>query len=86
MQRIYEPQDLMEGELLLSMLASEGIDAHLTGRHLTGGIGELPVCGLLGLLVDNLQAERAQQLIAEYNAAQPLPGEEPENIQGVLLC
>ncbi|HWV08727.1 MULTISPECIES: putative signal transducing protein [unclassified Pseudomonas] len=86
MQRIYEPQDLMEGELLLSMLASEGIDAHLTGRHLTGGIGELPVCGLLGLLVDNPHAERAQQLIAAYNAAQPLPGDEPNPIQGVLLC
>jgi hypothetical protein len=28
MQRIYEPQDLMEGELLLGMLASEGIEAY----------------------------------------------------------
>jgi hypothetical protein len=86
MQRIYEPQDLLEAELLLSMLASEGIDAHLTGQHLIGAIGELPVCGLLGLLVDDRQAERAQRLIAAYNAALPLPGEEPENIQGVLVC
>jgi len=86
MQRIYEPQDLMEGELLLSMLASEGIDAYLTGRHLVGAVGELPACGLLGVLVDNAQAERAQQLIAAYNAAQPLPGEEPQSYQGVLLC
>lgn len=86
MQRIYEPQDLMEGELLVSMLASEGIDAHLTGRHLVGAVGELPACGLLGVTVDNQQAERAQQLIAAYNGAQPLPGDEPENFQGVLLC
>lgn len=86
MQRIYEPQDLLEAELLLGMLASEGIDAHLTGQHLIGAIGELPVCGLLGLLVEDRQAERAQGLIAAYNAAQPLPGEEPENFQGVLLC
>ncbi|SDH91695.1 Putative signal transducing protein [Pseudomonas benzenivorans] len=86
MQRIYEPQDLLEAELLLGMLASEGIDAHLTGQHLIGAIGELPVCGLLGLLVEDRQAERAHGLIAAYNAAQPLPGEEPENFQGVLLC
>lgn len=86
MQRIYEPQDLLEAELLLGMLASEGIVAHLTGEHLMGAIGELPVCGLLGLLVDDAQAERAQHLIAAYNAAQPLPGDEPESIQGVLLC
>ncbi|NQD93651.1 DUF2007 domain-containing protein [Pseudomonas sp. CrR25] len=86
MQRIYEPQDLLEAELLLSMLASEGIDAHLSGRHLLGAVGELPACGLLGLSVEDPQAERAQRLIAAYNAAQPLPGDEPENTQGVLIC
>jgi hypothetical protein len=86
MQRIYEPLDLMEGELLLTMLASEGIEAHLSGRHLLGGIGELPLCGLLGVMVEDRQAERAQQLIATYNAAQPLPSDEPEDTQGVLIC
>ncbi len=86
MQRIYEPQDTMEGELLQAMLASEGVEAYLTGQHLAGAVGELPACGLLGLLVDDAQAERAQQLIAAYNAAQPLPGDEPEQSQGILLC
>lgn len=86
MQRVYEPQDLMEGELLLCMLASEGIEAYLTGQHLTGAVGELPACGLLGLMVENAQAQGAQQLIAAYNAAQPLPTDEPESFQGTLLC
>lgn len=86
MQRVYEPQDLMEGELLLGMLASEGIDAYLTGQHLAGAVGELPACGLLGVMVEDAQADSAQQLIAAYNAALPLPGDEPENIQGTLLC
>lgn len=86
MQRVYEPQDLMEGELLLGMLASEGIDAYLTGQHLAGAVGELPACGLLGVMVEDAQAHSAQQLIAAYNAALPLPGDEPENIPGTLLC
>lgn len=86
MKRIYEPQDLMEGELLKGMLASEGIQAHLVGGHLVGAVGELPACGLLGMLVEDADAERARQLIAEYNGAQPLPGDEPDNFQGVLLC
>ncbi|WP_298183612.1 DUF2007 domain-containing protein [uncultured Pseudomonas sp.] len=86
MQRIYEPQDQMEGELLLAMLASEGIDAYLTGQHLAGAVGELPACGLLGLMVEDAQAQSAQQLIAAYNAAQPLPGDEPDSVQGTLLC
>ncbi|CAB1404438.1 FIG00954698: hypothetical protein [Pseudomonas fluorescens] len=86
MQRIYEPASLMEGEMLKGMLASEGIEAHLIGRDLLGGAGELPIFGLLGLSVDNDQAEYARELITAYNAALPLPGDEPESYPGTLVC
>jgi len=88
MQRIYEPADLIEAELLGGMLANEGISSHLGGRHLVGGIGELPGMGLLHLWVEDSEAERARELIAAYNAAQPLPGptDDHEGGPGVLLC
>ena len=86
MRRIYEPENMMEGELLQSMLASEGIDSHISGRHLLGGIGELPVFGVLGLAVDDAQAERARKLITEYNGAFPLSGDETDSYPDVLLC
>ena len=86
MRRIYEPGSLHEGELLLAVLASEGISGFLAGRHLLGGIGDLPAAGLLGLLVEDEEALRAQALIAAYNAAKPLPGEDPSPEQGILVC
>lgn len=86
MRRIYEPGSLHEGELLLAVLASEGISGFLAGRHLLGGIGDLPAAGLLGLLVEDEDALRAQALIAAYNAATPLPGEDPSPEQGILVC
>ena len=86
MQRIYEPANLMEGEMLKGMLASEGIEAHLIGRDLVGGAGELPIFGLLGLSADNDQAEYARELITAYNAALPLPDDEPESFPGTLVC
>jgi len=86
MQRIYELENLMEGELLKGMLASEGITAHLVGRDLMGGAGELPVHGLLGLAVEDEQAQYARELIAAYNVALPLPGDEPESYPGTLVC
>lgn len=88
MQRIYEPADLIEAELLGGMLANEGISSHLGGRHLVGGIGELPGLGLLHLWVEDDMAEQARELIAAYNAAQPLPGctDDHEGGPGVLLC
>jgi hypothetical protein len=86
MRRVYEPADLLEAQLLVAMLASEGLSAHITGQHLLGGMGELPLTGLLGLQVADGQAERAQQLIAGYNAAQPLADEPPVDFSGELLC
>ena len=86
MQRIYEPANLMEAEMLLSMLASEGITVHLAGRDLVGGMGELPAIGLLSLMVENDRAQYARQLIGEYTSALPVPGDEPENHAGELLC
>ncbi|RRV14802.1 DUF2007 domain-containing protein [Pseudomonas saudiphocaensis] len=89
MQRIYEARDLLEAEMLIGMLANEGIETFLTGRHLIGAIGELPAAGLLGLMVNDDQAERARQLIAEYNDAELLPGDEPDgpmSYPGELIC
>ncbi|MNJ81773.1 hypothetical protein D3C77_807550 [compost metagenome] len=56
------------------------------GRDLMGAIGDLPMQGLLGLAVADEQAECARELIAAYNAAQPLAGDEPEHIPGTLIC
>ena len=34
MQRVYEPRDLLEAEMLRGMLDAEGIEVYLNGRHL----------------------------------------------------
>ena len=86
MRRIYEPENLLEAEMLVGMLASEGINVQLVGRDLMGGVGELPLQGLLGLAVADEQAEYARQLIDAYNDAQPLVGDEPEHVPGTLIC
>jgi hypothetical protein len=91
MQRIHEPAGLGEGELLVAMLGSEGISAHLLGQHLLGALGELPASGLLAILVADEDALRARALIAAYNAAEPLPADppvadDPGSLPGVLLC
>ncbi|WP_338746078.1 DUF2007 domain-containing protein [Pseudomonas putida] len=86
MRRIYEPENLLEAEMLVGMLASEGINVQLVGRDLMGGVGELPLQGLLGLAVADEQAEYARQLIDAYNDALPLVGDEPESFPGTLIC
>nr|WP_225780423.1 DUF2007 domain-containing protein [Pseudomonas sp. Marseille-Q3773] len=86
MQRIYEPESLLEAEMLAGMLANEGVEVHVVGRDLIGAAGELPLQGLLGLAVADEQAAYARQLIDAYNDAQPLFGDEPESFPGTLIC
>ena len=84
--QLYEPESLLEAEMLAGMLASEGVVVHVVGRDLVGAAGELPLQGLLGLAVADEQAEYARQLIDAYNDAQPLVGDEPESFPGTLIC
>lgn len=91
MRRVHEPLDLGEGELLVAVLAGEGVRAHLLGEYLLGARGELPVAGLLAIVVADEDALRARELIAAYNAAQPLPVDWSDvevcaGCPGELLC
>lgn len=86
MQRVYEPEKPAGRGIAPGHAGQRGIEAHLVGRDLLGGTGELPAFGLLGLAVDNDQAQYARELIAAYNAALPMPGDEPANHAGVLIC
>lgn len=90
MQRIHEPIDLIEAQMLISMLRSEGIEVYLQGEDLVGGMGELPALGLLGLMVGDQYAQQAHELITSYQQATPLiegaPELQPVAAQGVLEC
>lgn len=69
MQRIHDPVDLIEAQMLISMLHSEGITVHLQGADLIGGMGELPALGLLGLMVADQHAtplmDEAQEALVD---------------------
>jgi hypothetical protein len=88
-QRIHEPVDLIEAQMLMSMLHSEGIAVYLQGADLIGGMGELPALGLLGLMVEDEHACAARALITSYQQATPLieAGQETlDDPQGFLEC
>ncbi|HZJ93852.1 MAG TPA: DUF2007 domain-containing protein [Thiopseudomonas sp.] len=90
MQRIHEPADLMEAQMLISMLNSEGIKVYLQGADLIGGMGELPALGLLALMVGDEDEQRARELISSYQQATPVVECESDGQdiarRGVLEC
>ena len=66
MKQAYAPANSAEAHMLAHMLEQNGIEAHIHGEALQGGVGELPAAGLLQLLVAETDHERARALIAAW--------------------
>jgi hypothetical protein len=66
MLTIYEAANSIEAHILLGLLKTVGIHGRVDGEYLQGGIGELPVMGLVRIRVAAADAERARQVIREW--------------------
>ncbi|MEZ5460757.1 DUF2007 domain-containing protein [Dokdonella sp.] len=69
MQIIYRAASIIDANLVKSALDSIGIMAFVSGEYLTGGMGELPVSGLVNVMVANVDIERALPIVQEIDAA-----------------
>ncbi len=69
MEIVYQAADINEANIVCGMLQAHGIDAHVGGYYLQGGIGELAPQGFANVQVENEDVEAAVKLIAEYEAA-----------------
>lgn len=66
MQVIYQAENLIDAHLVRGRLESEGVPALVLGDHLAGGMGELPVSGLMRVCVADSEAPRALELLAAW--------------------
>ncbi len=66
MQIVYRAADIIEANIVAGMLQANGIDAHVGGYYLQGGIGELAVQDFASVSVENEAVAQAEVLIAAY--------------------
>jgi len=71
MVSVYTAQSVTDAHLIKGLLESEGISAVVYGGDLQGGIGELPVMGLISVRVPENFAAAARAVIADYERAEP---------------
>ncbi len=74
MRVVYEPENLIDAHLVKGVLEQSRIPVYLRGEYLVGGIGELPVSGLLALCVADVFEDEARCVLAdlEEDRARPL--------------
>lgn len=70
MKKVFDAANAVEAHMVLHMLENHGIDGRIEGEHLSGGVGELPAFGLVRVLVDESDVERARGIIAEWERPQ----------------
>ena len=69
MRVVYEAQDLLDAHLVRGALEAQGIRAWVNGEFLTGAIGQLPVSGLLSVMVSDLDWGAAQPVVEALREA-----------------
>lgn len=66
MRNVYDAENLIDAHLVSDRLGAAGIAAFVSGGYLTGGIGELPVFGLVTVLVDDHDWPAARAIVESH--------------------
>ncbi len=82
MQTAYNAESIVDAQIAKDALEHAGIPAFITGAALMGGIGRLPVQGIIRVLVPDVAIDSALKVLSEVfpdraSARARTPGGEP---------
>lgn len=76
MRVIYQAENAIDANLLKGLLEQDGIKAFVNGEYLQGGMGELPVGGLVTVSVADADLEAAMSIVNDFrNKIRSVPSE-----------
>lgn len=70
MRKVFEAIDMLEAHVVKGILQQEGIAGFIQGEYLHGGMGDLPVSGLMRIEVNDPDFEQARSIIAQWEQEQ----------------
>ena len=79
MKIIYKARDIIEAHIVSGMLNANGIETHVGGYYLQGGVGDVAVYDFANVQVADEDVALALPLVAEYDGEQDSVNEQ-ENI------
>ncbi|MDR7270596.1 hypothetical protein J2X20_003254 [Pelomonas saccharophila] len=91
MKTLYEAANAIEAHMLVDLLKQEDIHAQIQGEALQGAMGEVPMNGLVRLLVAEEDHAAARAIIDRWESTEvaPTPGPKPTSrsagLRGLLL-
>ncbi|HJR72772.1 MAG TPA: DUF2007 domain-containing protein [Luteimonas sp.] len=76
---IYDAANSTDAHLMKNLLEQAGIASYIRGEYLQGGLGDLPVNGMVQVCVAESDAERARSVVADWKAGTIEPFDEMES-------
>lgn len=73
MKVVYEAANLIDAHLVRHALEAADIPVYLRGEALVGGMGELPLFGVVGVCVPEAAWPQARAIVEELGLDEPLP-------------
>jgi hypothetical protein len=70
MKIIYRARDIIEAHIVSGMLNANGIETHVGGYYLQGGVGDVAVFDFANVQVADEDVALALPLVAEYDGVQ----------------
>jgi hypothetical protein len=82
---IYNASNLTEAHIVAGLLNANGIETHVGGHYLQGGIGELAAADFATVFVADENIVQATALIAEYEGSNKPVTSQTENKRNVYI-
>jgi len=73
MKLIYRARDITEAHIVSGLLNVNGIESHVGGHYLQGGIGDLAAMDFATIYVADENISLARSIIADYESKQKIP-------------
>ena len=67
MKLVYRAKDITEAHIISGLLKSKGVQAHVGGHYLQGGVGDLAAMDFATISVADDDTDAAVSIIAEYD-------------------
>ncbi|MGI8561093.1 MAG: DUF2007 domain-containing protein [Luteimonas sp.] len=68
---VYDAAHATDAHLIKHLLEDAGIPCYIRGEHLQGGLGEIPVHGLMSVCVPESEALRARAIVVDWQDGVP---------------
>ncbi|MFW2371516.1 MAG: DUF2007 domain-containing protein [Gammaproteobacteria bacterium] len=79
MHIVYKAQNITEAHIVDGLLRANGIESHVGGHYLQGGVGDLAAFDFANIHVANKDIAVANEIIAEYEGNKISRTVEPNN-------